>query len=101
MTGHKIRAQGNANQQVTDAVKDKINDQLRAYGVTDPVDTVLKTHFKSGEFVAVSLRDPIDDITAWNDWKHNALGYWRNKEVGDDVVWLHKEWIDHQLFGGS
>jgi len=101
MNGHKIRDRGNANQQVTDAVKDRINDQLEEYGVTDPADTVLKTHFRQGEYVAVSLRDPIEDITAWNEWMHNALGYWRNKRVGDDVIWVHKEWIDQHLFGGQ
>lgn len=93
----KIQANGSANQQVAQPVKDAIEAELQQYGVNP--DATLITHYQNGDWVSVSLRDTIEDITDWNDWQLKAINsYWRNRDVGDDAVWLHREYIQRYLF---
>ena len=95
-----IRANGQANSQVTTEVKDAIADHLEWYGVEDS-SSMLITHYCDGKYVCISRKDPVENIRAFNDWFKDVLReHPKNRRTNSDTLWVHREWISQQLFEG-
>jgi len=89
----QVRANGDANSQVTDAVKDKITSWFEDRGV-DVADDFLYHHYEGGDYVAVSYKHTtVPDIDVLSAACGEALEYWRNKRVNERCIWVHREWI--------
>ena len=93
----EVRAQGAANAQVTDRVKDTIFSFLEDRGLEGAREHLVLHHYKKGDFVAIS-NFGIPDIERFNKLKWEmGKAYHRNKVVNDDCVWIHREYIEKEL----
>lgn len=96
----QIRESGKANAQVTEPVKERIYEWFEKRGVERASQSLVCHHYCRGRYVAVTVCGDID-ISAFNAAYWEAVRGDENKAVSDDTVWLHRDWIDRELFGGN
>lgn len=94
----QVRANGSANAQVTDRVKDCLFSWLEDRGVSDARENVVLSHYNEGDYVAVSNNGVSDgSIDSFNDAYSDLVDYWRNRAIHDDCVWVSRYWIQKQI----
>lgn len=92
----KIQSNGRSNAQVSDEVKDELYQLLENEGLNNARDAVHFHHYCYGEWVAMSLHGHTD-IYTYNEIRRDVLADNRTKNVSDDTVWLHRDWIQSEL----
>lgn len=98
MRDMNVRKIGNANAQVNEEVKSKLYEWLSQFPVESAEDAIHFHHYSEGKFVAMSVHGSLDDITQFNKARRALLSDGRNREINEDTVWIHREWIQEELF---